>query len=609
VDLLPNGTPFDSVEIKYKDNDASASGNSFTASLEGWAVFLYRDQEADDPDEKEKFDVVRTLVWNHPDNPDDSSDRKFPIEANAIIGKDLSDGEHDGNNCGESGYVLFENAPYDGAGENSAYDRSTGTGPIFPVNRDLTGPFKDAQTDPLDDLVVVWYQTSSNSGVCWPSKPVRYDTVWPDPAPKIVIASGLGSGPLPPAQYGPVEDILIYIQPDRGQPGYNDNEEHAAFFTAQGSQDPAVFALRNDLNRDDTSEAYVLLKYINPDDGEWTFKVFEVVAQSASYERDASGQVQENNATQNRYDIDDSGVLLERSDAPPEPSYYIGVNGRLRNESDNECYNLTGSGIVSVSCLSDDVKYYYIDENGDLQEQTASLPTALYALDRHGVLVDSTNYYRFHYTETAGQEINPPYPLNQQTFGPCPESYTSTPESVLDDKAGKFFAKNGGFNGKLTEDVIVNYFYRLQPGFYYDLDSSGVNDKPVSTCVALLGRPDGISEGYPVDTIYSVRWPDTVPTLHVGETLIDAMTQEGEPVGLPNVGDQCIVHVLFDQSIAETGGPDDPNANPAVNLIDPLHEHSEPWKLDNPEKDLPQSMKPEFSLEPAVGVRCPAAAP
>ena len=266
VDLLPSGTRFDLAEIKWTGGDATMTGNLMQASKEGWSVILYRDEQDPIADTQEKFDVIHTLVWNHADDPEDDLDTPFPIEETAEIGAALSDVDHDAQNC-DSGFVFFEQAYYDGTGENSAYDRAARTGPIYPVNRDITGPIVDDQTDPLDDLVVVWYQKSPNSGVCWPSKPVRYDTQWPAAAQKIVIASGLGSGPLDPATYGFLEDMVIYNQPDRSLAGYNPLEEHAGFFTAPGSEYPGVFPLRTDLNNyngTETSDPYVLLKYVDP---------------------------------------------------------------------------------------------------------------------------------------------------------------------------------------------------------------------------------------------------------------------------------------------------------------------------------------------------------
>ncbi len=591
VDLLPDATRFDSAQIMFAENDATTSGNVFTAGQEGWVVIMYEDLEATIPDTQEMFDVVRTYTWDHTRNAsmpaDDILNPAFPFETNWDIGQQVTDPEH----CTEckSGWVFFEYALYDGYGPIKAYERSVREGPIFAVNEDIP-------TTQNDDLVVVWYKKSTTSDVCWPGKPVRYDPQWPVDGKKIVIASGLGSGPLPPEQYGLMDNMLVYNQPDPNEPGYNGNEEHAALFTAQGSDDPGVFPLRTDLNKPtdnqepyalgDRSRPYVLLKYQDPGTNNWEFEVYQVVAESGSYIMQG-GQVtpQEDPAT--FYYIDDNGALTIRSGVLPEESYYLDAQGFLVSWSDSsQHYNLNGGAIEPVT--PGEAKYYYMDSTGQLLENPGVLPVVSYFLDPFGVIVEGDTYYRFYYAGIAGQEINPPYPLNQLTFGPCTESYTTTPSSVLKDKDEKFFAKHGGYNGAETEDVALHYFYRLQTGYWYDLDENGVPDESLGTPVPWLEGLDGTFEGEPVETTYGIRWPDPVPTLFVGETLIDAKTQSGETVGLPNVGNQCIVQVLFDQSLTEGHGS-------SVKLIDPLAEYGtdvSAWVTD-PESDLPWQLKPE----------------
>jgi predicted outer membrane repeat protein len=578
VELLPPGSPFDLVEVKYAGNDATTSAGKFAAAQEGWSVLLYRDNQAAHPDGAEKFDVIRTYAWNHEQDlsrpPSLTLNPDFPLESSWDIGKEITDPEHEPG-CG-SGYVFLPGARYDGYGETKAYDRENREGQIFAVNEN------DPAAD-RDDLVVVWYKTSDTSGVCWPSKPVRYEPTWPDDARKIVIASGFGSGPLAPEQYGATSSMLIYSQPDRTQPGYNPNEEHAAFYTPAGAPHPVLFALRTDLNKpgDDTapyqagdrSRPYVLLKYRDPTTAGWAFEVFEVVAQAGSYTVQA-GQVVPQNSVDTRYFIDETLNLIEWDGALPSTAYYLDAEGKLVNHAD--------------SSVSEEA--YYIDETGQLIALTGELPPESYSLDPHGVIVESDAYFRFHYEGTAGEEIVPPYPLNQPAFGPCAVSFTSTPTSVLEDKNSRFHAKHGGFAGKAAEDGVLHYFYRLQPGFFYDLDDNGVPDKAVGACVPWLGVVDGETEGAPTGITYAIRWPDSVPTLYVGETLTDAKMQEGETEGLPNVADQCVVQVLFDQSEREGGGP-------SVKLVDPVREHGTPLFLANPEADLPEK------LEPARGVQ------
>ncbi|HMO64787.1 MAG TPA: hypothetical protein PKE47_06130, partial [Verrucomicrobiota bacterium] len=183
---------------------------------------------------------------------------------------------------GRNGHVFFERAFYDGAGEDRAHDRATRRGPIIPVNRD-TG-------SPGDDLVVVWYATNAVTGLPWPSRPVRYVAQWPASPGELVLASGAGSGVLPPQEF---PDKRVYNQPDRSLSGFNPNEEHAALYG------DTLYALRNDLNdrlSPRASEPYTLLKHRDPVTREWTMKVYRVLATNAQhqfvYEGEAGKQLQ-----------------------------------------------------------------------------------------------------------------------------------------------------------------------------------------------------------------------------------------------------------------------------------------------------------------------------
>ncbi|MGB5685796.1 MAG: hypothetical protein WBM35_08295, partial [Candidatus Electrothrix sp.] len=553
---------------------------------------------------KSDFDYYETLL---------------PYESSWEIGKAVTSTIEAEQQCGQ-GYVFFEKSFYDGSGAVAAYDRDKRQGAIFPVNEDVTGKITENGA-PEDDLVVVWYGKSEKTKVCWPYRPLRYNLEWPEDAETIVIASEKGSGPLHSAHFGPQSSMVIYNQPNRDLPGYNPNEEHAAFFTAQGAELPAVFSLRTDINTYEdptdgwlgpraadkvtTSKPYTLLKYQNPVDGTWQFKVYKVADQSPSFIL-TNGTVQPGSST--RYYLDSSGSLQDRPGTLPQTSYFLDFQGKLINPKDSaaNCYNFSNGAIEQVNC--DEAISHYLDSNGALQPlgkelaDNEAMKRVGYLLDQHGVLVASDLYYRGHYTGVAGQEINPFYPLNQMTFGPCPESETATPQWVLEDKDHKFFSKNGGYDGKESTDVVLHYFYRLQPGFFYDRDGNGIADEVVNTCIPWQEGADGSYEsmtpnnaGSPATTTFAVRWPDVVPSLSVGETLLDAKMQAGESVGLPNVKDQCMVKVLFDQSVVESDKADK-FADHSVNLINPLKEYAASLPLANPETDLPRELKAKMSL-------------
>ncbi len=283
VELLPEGSAYNAVTLEYSGVNAALSGSAFQMPEETYSVLhLYHtDTHA------ERFLVVRSLAWDHVDLPDDPHDPVFPVEDTWNIGASITAPPEHEPGCG-GGFVMELPAPYDGFGEDRAYDPDTRSGPIIPVNESATGAD--------DDLVVTWYAQDAD-GVCWPAQPVRYDPRWPDAArdplvpvdgdrpvtdpadmKTVVIETADGSGPLDEAVYGESQFLRVYHQPDPDQTGYNPNEEHALIETSATGADTVLYGLRNDLNRADTSQPYALLKYRDPGSGDWAIEVFKVTA-------------------------------------------------------------------------------------------------------------------------------------------------------------------------------------------------------------------------------------------------------------------------------------------------------------------------------------------
>ncbi|NBP24066.1 MAG: hypothetical protein EBU81_05840, partial [Proteobacteria bacterium] len=146
-------------------------------------------------------------------------------------------------------------------------------GAIIPVN-----------ARPQDRVLKVWwYKEIQSPGNAFgsffvPSKQGTYTTSFPASAPEIVMASGMGSGPLSAAEGAG----SIYIQNDPTAVGYNPNEEHALMTGGR------VYALRDDLNNTSTgtaytSEKFVLLAYTSPTDGRPAMTAFRVLRENATY--------------------------------------------------------------------------------------------------------------------------------------------------------------------------------------------------------------------------------------------------------------------------------------------------------------------------------------
>jgi len=169
--------------------------------------------------------------------------------------------------------------------------------------------------------------------------------------------------------------------------------------------------------------------------------------------------------------------------------------------------------------------------------------------------------YFFQYAGEAGKEIQPPVPLSVLPL--CQDSHeVSGP--YWEDYQGKIYARAAGQNGD-TANVVVRWFYPLQPGFWYDVDADGVNDEPISTCIPWLDHLPGGTVGTPVNVTYNIRWPDQDNYLLIGQTLLKSAE---DPYGgkLPEIKNQAKAEVVFDSL-----NPNDTNrlANLA-RLYDPL---------------------------------------
>lgn len=114
-----------------------------------------------------------------------------------------------------------------------------------------------------------------------PGKIGRYTVSYPTDADQIVIAEGVGTGDLPPAQAAG----FVYTQNVSTLPGYNPNEEHAP--SILGGR---AYALRDDLNITSgagyTSEPFLLLAYTDPSDNRPAMHAYEVVRSDADYDFD-----------------------------------------------------------------------------------------------------------------------------------------------------------------------------------------------------------------------------------------------------------------------------------------------------------------------------------
>lgn len=179
------------------------------------------------------------------------------------------------------------------------------------------------------------------------------------------------------------------------------------------------------------------------------------------------------------------------------------------------------------------------------------------------------------YKLEAGLLFQPPAPLVYLPV--CAENDIELGAAGWEDHKGNFWARKAG-------SVTAQYYYPLQPGFFYDLDADGEADAEVGDCVPWLDRLDDGTINEPVVVQYAFTWPKATPILKPGQTLFKsqktecavAETESGDQTSsetancfLPNIDGQSAVTVIYDQAMEEDG------ANPynsLVKLFDPLSE-------------------------------------
>lgn len=226
-----------------------------------------------------------------------------------------------------------------------------------------------------------------------------------------------------------------------------------------------------------------------------------------------------------------------------------------------------GSGLPGDLTAASDpyvlVKYW----NEDLQR---------WAFRVFQVLATGGGFDSFQYGGTAGTTVSPPYPV--RLLPTCAETTlvgeteARVPAPFFRDYSQQLWAKSEG-NG------VVQYHYPLQPGFFTDVNNNDIADEldpaidppiPTSGCMPWMARlPESFggssNPDEPIYVGYSIAWPSDVPTLLVGETLLEPKR------GLPAIYSQEAVEVVFDELVENTvqSGTYDPFTG-LVRQIDPL---------------------------------------
>jgi hypothetical protein len=175
------------------------------------------------------------------------------------------------------------------------------------------------------------------------------------------------------------------------------------------------------------------------------------------------------------------------------------------------------------------------------------------------VVMEQAPYY-FSYPGVAGVEVQPPLPLSiLKLYGGNQIVTNLTTAPWHKDYLGKIYARAAGTNGQML-NLVVRFWYPLQSDFFYDLAEPAGNDVAVDTYIPWLDQRSGGSVGVPVNVTYRIRWPDGIPVLQVGQTLL------GSAYGLPGVKDMARLKVIYD------GLSENDPSKALARLIDPLSE-------------------------------------
>jgi hypothetical protein len=155
--------------------------------------------------------------------------------------------------------------------------------------------------------------------------------------------------------------------------------------------------------------------------------------------------------------------------------------------------------------------------------------------------------YFFRYPARAGLLIQAPFPLSTLAVTPETEGVAGP---YWRDRKLSFWARAAGVDGDPAE-IVMRYFYPVQPGFFFPGSTP-----PMGSSVPWLDLRAG-TPATPIDIRYDATWPDDVPELRVGETLVKPKS------GLPQIAGQTSVDVIYQQSMEQS-------SQSSVRLIDPV---------------------------------------
>ncbi|KPA10085.1 conserved hypothetical protein, secreted [Candidatus Magnetomorum sp. HK-1] len=529
----------------------------------------------------------------------------------AIIGHEiLGAGFHD-SRVPHNGYVFHQNVPHN----MDIYDRETLQGSIYPVNTRNPNP------SGRDRILVIWYRMQDS--VSWPYQPTEYESSWPWNGNRIVIASRMGSeGKNPagkdqvfndinnepknyfdPARY---QDLKIYNQPDPLIPGYNPNEEHAVIagsyrHSSTAPRPLAAFALRYDLNikseANFTSRNFVLVQYFDTVLQRHGMAPFQVRSYISSCGYYFNYLIKAGDPVVAPY------PLNEVIGATP-PAEIFGKNGN----SNQNCYwkdhkgqswAISGGGqsieIASASVANTTSKA--VDYVLNLQSDTM-----IYG-DRYLIKVNDDRGFMGMMYFTVGSADNVQSKSAVYVDGNSISvlggtNFTVTLRQGVDNLSANHFKL---YHFEKDAYITVNYWYPLQPSFWWDSETPGDGTGNVGLSIPWL--PSGTiskNDNFPEDMLgrpkartirYDAIWPEDLPVLKAGETLTfpggEYRSDNTNAPGLPGALGWATGQLLYD-TLNPTMESDPLFKHYLVRVVPGLLERKVPLSL----ADFPEDLQP-----------------
>ena len=368
-----------------------------------------------------------------------------------------------------------------------------------------------------------------------PGKVGRYTVSYPAASDQIVIAQGIGTGNLAPAEAAG----SIYSQNIPALPGYNPNEEHAPSILAG-----RAYALREDLNVTSgsgyTSEPFLLLAYTDPADDRPAIHAYKVLREiDANNDRikDPGDILFDYNST--------AGTLLVKPyplPLLPLPLVGTGVNRTSKDieiiGADDPANTAVNSDPAYKGFTFKDRKGFTWIHRGPHSGGTPGVRSST-SDGSATITVDST----------AGLAVG------MSVSGPgitAPATIVSIDMDTYHYVLSQTVA--AGTNAiTYGPTLTMKLYYTSQTGFFVP----GLGEPAVGTVLPFLrdasrsgqtlsltaidnGQPDA-----PLPIIYRPVWPTDAPELQVAETLTL------EKFGLPQVRGQKSAEVYYQQSIAK----------------------------------------------------------